>query len=233
VYPVGEIPAEATAIHHIDSSSYPEDHDDSLEWHVVLQKVREIITGKTVVAYNAIFDRKVIHITSERHHLPDTTHSDLSAISQWQCLMKAYKEWSRNYSYVSLEKASGTTNQSHRALGDCELARKVWLKMRVDPRPTPVPAMTSLILRRTARSYASPSGLKVIAELPHDSSLERYLSTLGDIAPQDPPQTLRELIAYYREHPEMNLEIAIPAPDTWKHVHAFLTRTSEENEGTS
>lgn len=225
VYPKGEIPAEASAVHHIDTSTYPEDHDPLLEWPVVLEKVRSIIAGKMVVAYNAIFDRKVMHITSESHDLAEETHKDLSTIAEWVCLMKAYREWSRGGPYLSLEEVSGVEAQTHRALEDCELARAVWLRMRSSVRPEPEPKLHVLVLRRSVPTRSGKRTIEVLGEIPFDAAIEHYLSVLSGSVPKEPPKTLRGLINYYREHPELNIEIAAPAPDTWKHVYSFVMRS--------
>jgi len=111
VKPTRPIPPGATAIHGIcdadvrHAPSFPE----------VYSRVREILSGKRIIIYNAQFDLRLIHQTLAKHNLlPYGLDSD-----QADCAMLVYSAWvgerwlDGGYRWQKLE------NADHSAVGDC------------------------------------------------------------------------------------------------------------------
>jgi len=86
VYPFKPIPPDATAIHGIT----PEMVKYAPIWTVVRKQVLEIIAGKDVVVYNAVYDRKLMHWSDEAW---GDDHIDYKANATWHCAMEAYAEY--------------------------------------------------------------------------------------------------------------------------------------------
>ncbi|MFJ4745390.1 3'-5' exonuclease [Streptomyces sp. NPDC088775] len=85
----------------------------------VLPRLRKVTKGRTVLAYNAAFDRTVV--------LGDIARAGkkpmhLEPSGGWYCLMEAYADWLGSRRWLRL---GGT----HRAVGDCESARQVLIEM--------------------------------------------------------------------------------------------------------
>lgn len=111
VKPTRPIPPEATAIHGISDA----DVRDAPSFPHVYGRVREILSGKRVVIYNAQFDLRLIHQTLIKHNLlPYGLDSD-----QAECAMLVYSAWvgerwlDGGYKWQKLE------NADHSAVGDC------------------------------------------------------------------------------------------------------------------
>lgn len=58
-------------------------------WTEVKPRVLEAISGKDVITYNAVFDRKMLHLTDEAHGIE---HYDYKVFSDWYCAMQWYAE---------------------------------------------------------------------------------------------------------------------------------------------
>jgi len=95
-----------------------------LEWR---RHVQEIIKGRNVVVWNAVFDRQMFHLSDESNGL---SHFDWSTWSNWFCAMTAFGEfegtWNDyydNYKWWKLTEACTRCNippdGAHRAMGDC------------------------------------------------------------------------------------------------------------------
>lgn len=128
VRPVRPIPVDAMLIHGITN-----DHvADAPTWGDVLELVRPLIQGRTIVAYNSSFDRSMIEQCSAAAEivLPDL---------EWQCAMRAYAAFrkdarlpSQGYRWRPLHEAAdtfGLTIPTHRALADAMACRGVVLGM--------------------------------------------------------------------------------------------------------
>ena len=85
----------------------------------VLPRLRTVTKGKTICAYNADFDRGVV-LGDVRRAGKKPMH--LEPENSWFCLMEAYKDWTGSFRWLRL-------GGRHRALGDCESARKVLIEM--------------------------------------------------------------------------------------------------------
>lgn len=123
VKPNRPIPRDATAIHGITD----DDCKDAPSWIDLAPKIKTILDGKLLVVYNAVYDRKMMHKTAERHNLPKIEWKE---ICQWHCAMEAFAEyygdWNDyrgNYRWQKLVTAARHcgigTNDAHDALGDC------------------------------------------------------------------------------------------------------------------
>jgi DNA polymerase III subunit epsilon len=66
VKPVYTIPADATRIHGITDAMVK----DAPGWADVLPVVYTLLNGKHVVIYNAVYDRKMMHQSSEKAGVP-------------------------------------------------------------------------------------------------------------------------------------------------------------------
>lgn len=123
------IPGAATRIHGITD----EHVKSSPTWPELLPVVREILEGKLLVVYNAVYDRKMMHQSSERWGLNKTEWKD---ICTWLCAMEAfaefYGEWNEyhgNYRWQKLGFAADLigfpVENAHDALGDCQMTLAV------------------------------------------------------------------------------------------------------------
>lgn len=117
------IPADATAIHGITNDMVKE----SPTWPEISPKIEAILTGQNVLIYNAVYDRKMMHKSAERHSMPKTEWKE---IAKFFCVMEAYAEfygdWNDyrgSYKWQRLSTAAASArhipNAAHSALGDC------------------------------------------------------------------------------------------------------------------
>ena len=101
----------------------------------VYNRLYEALNGKTVVAYNADYDRRLVEQTCERYDLP-------APDSVWVCAMLAYaeligepaKKRPGEYRWWKLAEALAgekiINDMPHRARGDAEATRKLVLAMQ-------------------------------------------------------------------------------------------------------
>jgi DNA polymerase-3 subunit epsilon len=80
------IPADASRIHGI----YDHDVADAPTYPLLAPEIKRLLTGKDVIVYNAVYDRKMLHKSAERHGMEKI---DWKAISPWYCAMEAYAEY--------------------------------------------------------------------------------------------------------------------------------------------
>ncbi|MFF7074531.1 3'-5' exonuclease [Streptomyces pseudovenezuelae] len=85
----------------------------------ILPRLRQVTKGKVICAYNADFDRGVV-LGDVRRVGKKPMHLELE--ESWYCLMEAYKDWVGSFRWLRL-------GDRHRALGNCESARKVLIRM--------------------------------------------------------------------------------------------------------
>lgn len=86
VRPNQPIPAEASAIHRITDAMVAR----APIWPDLAQQYAAIVAGRTVVMYNAMFERRLI---AQTHRLYGLTTPDLDAY----CAMQLYAEWSSEW----------------------------------------------------------------------------------------------------------------------------------------
>lgn len=129
VKPKLPIPADATAIHGITDEMVK----DAPGWPEIAPKIQEILNGQLLVVYNAVYDRKMMHQTAERHNLPKIEWKE---ICSWHCAMEAYAEYFGDYnsyrnSYrwqklvVAARNCGQPTDDAHDALADCLMTLSV------------------------------------------------------------------------------------------------------------
>lgn len=124
VKPLAQIPSRATAIHGITNSMVK----DAPSWADVSAQVVPLLDGRDVIAYNAVFDRKMMHQSAQAWGLPKV---DWKTFSRWWCAMEAFSELygeSNSYrrggfKYQSLKTAAAhyrvPVERAHTALADC------------------------------------------------------------------------------------------------------------------
>ncbi|MBU6379578.1 MAG: 3'-5' exonuclease [Gammaproteobacteria bacterium] len=136
ILPMGRIPGAASNINGLTRKKLK----GSPRWHEVDARVRALLRGKRVVAYNGKFDLRLLNQTAERWGFPPF---DIKI----ECLMLAYARyrgvphpWRHGeYKWHKLEKAcryEGLARaQDHRALSDADLARRLAIHMSETKRP--------------------------------------------------------------------------------------------------
>lgn len=138
VEPVRGIPAEAARIHGITNERV----QNAPGWAEIAPRVREILKGKDVVVYNAVYDRKMMHQSGEKAGIEKI---DWKAESRWFCAMEAYaefvgdwNEYRRSFRWHKLTDAAARCGvrfqgQAHTALADTLAALGVskWLMENV------------------------------------------------------------------------------------------------------
>lgn len=129
VKPVNGIPDDAMRIHGITNQMVA----DAPGWAQIAPKVREIVTGRDVVIYNAVYDRKMMHQSAEACGIEKV---DWKELANFWCAMEAYAEWYgdwndyfKNYRYQKLTDAAQrfgvNTLEAHSALADCLMTLSV------------------------------------------------------------------------------------------------------------
>lgn len=110
VRPKQPIPPDATAIHGISNSNVK----DAPTWSEIIERLRCILEGKTVLIYNANFDIQMIKQTCEKWNCVMPNFKS-------ECVMRVYSELNSVEYYYSLSEATKEYGQSHRAADDCRL----------------------------------------------------------------------------------------------------------------
>jgi DNA polymerase-3 subunit epsilon len=123
--PRGLIPYDAIAIHGITDAMVA----TAPAYREVQPTLFDLLRGRTVICYNAAFDRRMLEQTARRHEVPDLPVS-------WQCAMERYAQylgqWSGRrggYHRVSLPRGSSYGPDKHQALDDCLATLEVIRKM--------------------------------------------------------------------------------------------------------
>jgi DNA polymerase III subunit epsilon len=126
VKPVGHIPLSATGIHGITN----EDVFKAPPWPVIWPKIRSLLFGRLIVAYNAPFDLRMMQQTHARYRLP------WRESFEWLDVMAFYSRYRgiwdplrKSMRLFSLDAAGKdfkiSLKNSHRATADAELTRAV------------------------------------------------------------------------------------------------------------
>ncbi len=113
----------------------------------VLPRLRQVTKGRIICAYNADFDRGVV-LGDVRRAGKKPLH--LEPWDSWFCLMEAYADWVGSHRWLRL-------GGRHRALGDCESARKVLIKMSKGRGSTFTPARPHRVTPSPVRPSAPSS----------------------------------------------------------------------------
>lgn len=123
VKPTRPIPPDAQRIHGISNDQV----NDAPGWADVAPRVKDILTGKDVIVYNAVYDRKMMHKSADYAGMEKI---DWKALSPWYCAMEAYAEfygdWNAYHQSYRWQRLSFAAQQcgvevknAHNALGDC------------------------------------------------------------------------------------------------------------------
>ncbi len=123
VKPAKLIPADATRIHGITEDMVK----NAPTWPELTENLKALLDGKNVVIYNAVYDRKMMHKSQERHGLDKIEWKE---IATFHCAMEAFAEfygdWNEyrgNYRWQKLVTAARhfgvKVENAHNALGDC------------------------------------------------------------------------------------------------------------------
>lgn len=124
IKPKEPIPLDATKIHGITDDRVI----DCMTWVDIYPIVFRLLEKQNVVVYNAVYDRRMMHQSSERWDLPATIWKEHASFF---CCMEAYAEfhnqWNRyrgSFTWKPLSFAfqavrRGLHYAAHSALGDC------------------------------------------------------------------------------------------------------------------
>ena len=129
IHPVNGIPDDASKIHGITLETVA----SAPTWCYMVDEIMDIIDGKDLVVYNAVYDRKMMHQSGEAHGMAKVEWKE---VARWWCAMEAYAEyygdWNSyrgNYKWQSLTNAARQcgieVNGAHSALGDCRMTLEV------------------------------------------------------------------------------------------------------------
>jgi DNA polymerase III epsilon subunit-like protein len=131
VRPRRPIPADATAIHGITNAMVA----DAPRFVDLVERLVQVIADRTVIAYNAAFDRRMVAQTARASEVRMPPW-------RWECAMERYAEYvgqrsSRRSGYVwqSLPRGSQYRGKKHQAIDDCLATLDVIRRMA-----QPVPA---------------------------------------------------------------------------------------------
>jgi DNA polymerase-3 subunit epsilon len=136
VKPGQPIPGDATRIHGI----HDYDVQDAPSWALISPALVKLLTGRDVVIYNAVYDRKMMHQSAEAAGLPKV---DWKALASFWCAMEAFAEvfgdWNAyrgSYRWQKLVTAARFYGlpvvDAHSALGDCLMTLAFVKKMAED-----------------------------------------------------------------------------------------------------
>jgi DNA polymerase III subunit epsilon len=126
VKPTGSIPQSATRVHGITSI----DVFKAPAWPVIWPKVRSVLFGRLIVAYNAPFDLRMMQQTHARYRLPwreSFEWLDVMALySRYRAIWDPIRKSMRLFSLDAAGKDFQISlKNSHRATADAELTRAV------------------------------------------------------------------------------------------------------------
>jgi DNA polymerase-3 subunit epsilon len=122
---VFQIPLAASVIHGI----YDEHVATAPGWSSVAPMVLDILGGRNVIIYNAVYDRKMMHKSAEKVGMEKI---DWKTLATFHCAMEMYaiyygqwNEYHGSYRWQKLTHAAHTEGveikDAHSALGDCLL----------------------------------------------------------------------------------------------------------------
>lgn len=124
--PKSPIEPDSIKVHHVTDEMCK----NSPTWPEIIDRIKTILSGKVVIAYNALYDRKAFHTSSKVWNLPKT---DWAKISTWRCAMQATADllcvdklrWWRLSKAAEILKIDLSDIKLHSSLGDTILAARV------------------------------------------------------------------------------------------------------------
>jgi DNA polymerase-3 subunit epsilon len=125
VKPVRPIPADATRIHRITDEMVA----SAPIWAELTVTIQSLLSGRDLVVYNAVYDRKMMHQTAEAAGLPKVEWKELC---RWHCAMEEFSpiygegdDYHQSYRWQKLTTAARyynlATDGAHTALADCKM----------------------------------------------------------------------------------------------------------------
>ncbi len=137
VRPQGTVPWDATQVHGLTEAQLRK----APTWREVWPRVRQALSQRLVLIYNAEYDVRLMEQTSRRYGISFQIPG-----AEFQCLMRLYGEYKgtpapegEGYKRWRLEQAGQALGiplpNSHRALDDTLLARALHLKIAAQPLP--------------------------------------------------------------------------------------------------
>ena len=127
------ISPEAKDLHGIDLRMLK----DAPTFQEILPKLREILNGKLVIAYNAEFEHRMFITTVRKYFKKIETKEDIKF--EMRCAMVAYShyigEWSDYYKDYKFQKLPGST---HNVIEDCLAVLKI-IKEMANAEFSPIP----------------------------------------------------------------------------------------------
>lgn len=121
VKPDGKVAKGAYDVHGIDDAMLV----DAPTWGELYPQVYAVMRGKTVMIYNADYDMPLIREACELHYAPEIP------VQGVVCLMALYAEWHGDWSEYHRSYRWLPLNGGHRAIGDCQAARRLLMEMAV------------------------------------------------------------------------------------------------------
>ncbi|MFC3193207.1 exonuclease domain-containing protein [Marinicella sediminis] len=134
VKPTVKVTPNARAVHGISNR----DLKNAPGWAEVYEKYLSITEGKTILAYNSKFDKRLMQQSCKANKLVNKRRN-------WDCIMLAYSEFMGNtkngwYKWHKLEDAafnstvsiSNSNSKQHKALYDSGLALGVYMHMKAE-----------------------------------------------------------------------------------------------------
>jgi len=121
VHPTQLIPASATAIHGIrdidvkNAPTFPE----------VFEQLRSILSGKTIVTYNAQYDLRLLNQTIAKYNLPPLKIDP----KRVECAMLKYSAWIGEIWEDGTYKWQKLKGGNHTAVGDCRATLRIIREM--------------------------------------------------------------------------------------------------------
>lgn len=121
VRPKQPISAAAIAVHGITNATLVE----APPFSEIYEQLKAVISGKTIVIYNAPFDLRLIKQTLKTHHLPPLEIDS----EQVECAMLKYSAWKGEIWMHGNYKWQKLPGGDHTALGDCKATLDLIKKM--------------------------------------------------------------------------------------------------------
>ncbi len=137
--PTVEISSTAIATHHITKYHLR----NAPMFTAMIDEVKGVLSGRTVIAYNISFDKRMLSQTLQAFNLDSAWFDKLD----WQCAMRAYAE------YLGVRNSPKLEGGDHSAKGDCLATLRVIREMaRIDDAPVQVepPKVCEIVATRPA-----------------------------------------------------------------------------------
>ena len=134
VKPVGQIPPAATQVHGITNT----DVLKAPAWPILWPKIRGLLFGRLLAAYNAPFDLRMLQQSHARYRLPWRESFEwldvMDLYSRYCGVWDPYRKSMRLFSLEAAGKAFAISlSNTHRATADCLLTRAVLHSIATKP----------------------------------------------------------------------------------------------------